>query len=98
MNGVQEREERGGWDRDPTAGAPDSTSFHCVARGEGRGFQSRKEFPVGGHSREQSIEWAAGAARSWVDPRWSLELRRRESAGERSCLERGQSRYRTEVR
>ena len=48
MNGVQEREERGGRDRDPTALAPDSTSFHGVARGGGHGFQSRKHFPVGG--------------------------------------------------
>lgn len=59
----------------------------------------RKTFcPARGHSREQSFELAAGAARSWVDPRGSLELSADESPNERSCLERGQARHRTEVR
>ena len=62
------------------------------------GSGSQELCPERGHSQEQSFELAAGAARSWVDPRWSLELSADASPNERSCLERGQARHRTEVR
>lgn len=36
--------------------------------------KKKTNFPARGHSRKQSFELAAWAARLWVDPRWSLEL------------------------
>jgi hypothetical protein len=92
MSGAKARAVRGGRDLEPTAGASALAPGRCV------GFQGTKLFPLGEHIGEQSFELAARAARLWVDPRGSLELRRRANAGERSCSERGQARHRTEVR
>jgi len=98
MSGVEAKAVRSGRDGEPTAGAPALASLRCARPGRRVEFQGTKLFPLGEHRWEQSFELAARAARSWVDPRWSLELRRRANAGERSCLERGQARHRTEVR
>jgi len=98
MSGAKARAVRSGTDEEPTAGAAALASLRCALPDRGVGFQGTKLFPLGEHIGEQSFELAARAARSWVDPRGSLELRRRANAGERSCLERGQARHRTEVR
>ena len=98
MSGVTEQAAREGSQGRLTARAPGFTPLRCVARDGRGGFQGTKHFPGREHILEQSLELAARAARSWVDPRWSLELSADASPNERSCLERGQARYRTEVR
>ena len=99
MSEVLRQTERIGRDGDPTAGAPDFIALRSITRGGGRGFRKKKtNSPARGFQPKQSFELAAGAARSWVDPRGSLEISGRESARELSCLERGQALNRTEVR
>src|SRR5258705_13386595 len=98
MSGAKARAVRAGRDGEPTAGAPVLASLRCARPGAARWVPGNKLFPLGEHIGEQSFELAARAARLWVDPRGSLELRRRANAGERSCSERGQARHRTEVR
>ena len=74
-------------------------STSAVLRRAGATSSRKKEtLSREGIQPEQSLELAAWAARSWVDPRWSLELSGRANARERSCLDRGQTRHRTEVR
>ena len=98
MSGAKARAVRAGRDGNPPLTRPVLASLRGARPGRRVGFQGTKLFPLGEHIGEQSFELAARAARLWVDPRGSLELRRRANAGERSCSERGQARHRTEVR
>lgn len=98
MSGVTSKAERNHSEWDRTAVAPDSTSLRSWRGAEVVGSSREELCPERGHNREQSFELAAWAARSWVDPRRSLEISGRANARELSCLERGQARHRTEVR